>query len=60
MAVRQLVTPVQWERSVHTLTGRLGCERLLELGPGRTLAGLVKRIVPDIDVASFDRPDALG
>ncbi|MGX5397103.1 ACP S-malonyltransferase [Streptomyces anulatus] len=60
MAVRQLVTPVQWERGVHTLTGRLGCERLLELGPGRTLAGLIKRIVPDIDVASFDRPDALG
>lgn len=59
LAARQLVSPVQWESSVHTLTGTLGCERLLELGPGRTLAGLVKRIVPHVEVASFDRPDAM-
>ncbi|MFE4534650.1 ACP S-malonyltransferase [Streptomyces scopuliridis] len=59
LAVRQLVSPVQWERSVHTLTGTLGCRRLLELGPGRTLAGLIKRIAPDVDTVSFDRPDAV-
>ncbi|WP_156727264.1 ACP S-malonyltransferase [Streptomyces apocyni] len=56
---RQLTSPVQWERSVGTLTGRLGCRRLVELGPGRTLAGLIRRIAPDVEVVSVEGPEAL-
>ncbi|WP_347404549.1 hypothetical protein [Streptomyces sp. MST-110588] len=45
---------------MHTLVGRpLGCARLVELGPGRTLAGLVRRITPDTEVVSLDVPGAL-
>ncbi len=60
LGTRQLTSPVLWEQSVHTLVGRpLGCGRLVELGPGRTLAGLVRRITPDTEVVSLDAPGAL-
>ncbi|WKX12763.1 ACP S-malonyltransferase [Streptomyces sp. NL15-2K] len=59
LCVRQLTSPVLWERSVRTLTGPLGCRRLVELGPGRTLAGLVRRIDPEVEVVSVDGPGAV-
>ncbi|MFJ4283620.1 ACP S-malonyltransferase [Streptomyces massasporeus] len=59
LGTRQLTSPVLWERSVRTLVGPLGCRRLVELGPGRTLAGLIRRIAPDAEVVSVDGPGAL-
>lgn len=59
IGTRQLTSPVLWEESVRTLTDTLGCRRLVELGPGRTLAGLIRRIAPDIEVVSVDGPGAL-
>ncbi|MEU3994453.1 ACP S-malonyltransferase [Streptomyces fungicidicus] len=59
LGTRQLTSPVLWEESVRTLTGPLGCGRLVELGPGRTLAGLIRRIAPDVEVVSVDGPAAL-
>ena len=43
LLVRQIVSPVRWEA---TLQGMLaaGIERFAEVGPGRVLAGLLKRI----------------
>lgn len=60
LGARQLTSPVLWEESVRTLVDRLGCRRLIELGPGKTLAGLVRRISPDTPVLSVHSPDALG
>ncbi|WP_258024425.1 ACP S-malonyltransferase [Streptomyces bambusae] len=57
---RQLTSPVLWEPGVRTLVGPLGCRRLVELGPGRTLAGLIRRIAPDTETVSLDRPAALA
>ncbi|MEV8597540.1 ACP S-malonyltransferase [Streptomyces sp. NPDC052012] len=59
LGTRQLTSPVLWEQSVHTLVGPLGCRRLVEVGPGRTLAGLARRITPDTEVVSLDAPGAL-
>jgi [acyl-carrier-protein] S-malonyltransferase len=59
LCVRQLTSPVLWEQSVRTLTGRLGCRRLVELGPGRTLAGMIRRIDGDVEVVSVDSPAAI-
>ncbi|MFI8894985.1 ACP S-malonyltransferase [Streptomyces paradoxus] len=59
LGTRQLTSPVLWEQSVHTLVGPLGCRRLVEIGPGRTLAGLSRRISPDTEVVSLDTPSAL-
>ncbi|WP_405359012.1 ACP S-malonyltransferase [Kitasatospora sp. NBC_00085] len=57
---RQLVSPVLWEAGIRTLVDRLGCSRLIELGPGRTLAGMARRIAPAVEVLSVDSPVALG
>ncbi|MFE9701896.1 ACP S-malonyltransferase [Streptomyces sp. NPDC005930] len=59
LGVQQLTSPVRWEDSVRAL-GRLGCRRLVELGPGRTLAGLIRRIDPEAEVVSFDGPAAFA
>lgn len=59
LSARQLTSPVLWEQSVRTLVGPLGCRRLVEIGPGRTLAGLIRRIAPDTEVVSVDTPGAL-
>ncbi|CAL9400316.1 Malonyl CoA-acyl carrier protein transacylase [Streptomyces sp. enrichment culture] len=59
LAVRQMVSPVRWEESVRTLTGRLGCRRLVELGPGRVLTNLIRRIDPGVEVSAVDGPGAL-
>ncbi|MEU6479400.1 ACP S-malonyltransferase [Streptomyces sp. NPDC047017] len=58
LLVRQLVSPVRWEHGVRTLLGPLRRRRLVEIGPGRTLAGLARRISKDTEVVAFDAPDA--
>lgn len=55
----QLTGAVRWEACVRTLTGTLGARRLLELGPGRTLGGLARRIYPSLPVDSVRTPDQL-
>jgi [acyl-carrier-protein] S-malonyltransferase len=41
--VEQLCKPVLWTSSVQKMQ-QLGVEKLIELGPGKVLAGLTKRI----------------
>lgn len=41
--IRQVTAPVQWERSMRGLLER-GVTHFVEVGPGRVLAGLLKRI----------------
>lgn len=57
--VRQLYSPVRWTESVQLMSDQ-GVETLYELGPGKVLTGLTKRIVKTLsaaavnDIASFD------
>ncbi len=44
LLVRQLVSPVLWEESMRRLIGGHGIERCFEVGPGRVLTGMLKRI----------------
>ncbi|GJN31190.1 hypothetical protein PR202_gb19555 [Eleusine coracana subsp. coracana] len=39
----QVTSPVQWETTVKTLMGK-GLEKSYELGPGKVIAGILKRI----------------
>lgn len=48
-----LVRPVRWRQCVETMVG-LGATELVEVGPGTTLAGLARRIVPHIAVRSIE------
>ncbi|HEY1922822.1 MAG TPA: ACP S-malonyltransferase [Tepidisphaeraceae bacterium] len=43
LLVEQIVSPVRWEQTMQALLAA-GEARLIELSPGRTLAGLAKRI----------------
>jgi [acyl-carrier-protein] S-malonyltransferase len=43
LLVRQVSAPVLWEESVLHMV-ELGVERFIEIGPGKVLSGLVKRI----------------
>jgi len=44
---RQVTAPVRWEETARVLAG-FGAGIAIECGPGRTLAGLMKRIVPEL------------
>lgn len=50
--VRQLYLPVRWTECVQALAGR-GATRIAECGPGKVLAGLVKRIDKSIDARAL-------
>jgi [acyl-carrier-protein] S-malonyltransferase len=53
--VRQLYLPVQWTGCVQALASR-GIVRIAECGPGKVLAGLVKRIDKSIDARAIGTP----
>ncbi|MGH9178302.1 MAG: ACP S-malonyltransferase [Acidimicrobiales bacterium] len=48
-----LVTPVRWRQSVQTMV-EMGATELVEVGPGSTLAGLARRIAPDVPVRTTE------
>ncbi|MCE9606066.1 MAG: ACP S-malonyltransferase [Planctomycetia bacterium] len=43
LLIRQVVSPVRWEDSIRYLLAE-GCDKFYEVGPGRVLRGLLKRI----------------
>jgi [acyl-carrier-protein] S-malonyltransferase len=51
----QLCRPVRWREAVLHLP-QLGVTRVVELGPGAVLSGMVKRIAPDLDRLSLATP----
>jgi [acyl-carrier-protein] S-malonyltransferase len=59
LLVDQAVRPVRWEESVKKLAA-LGCSRAIEVGPGKVLKGLMKRIVPALEVDNFESPADLS
>ena len=57
--VRQAAGPVRWVESVQALHAR-GVEAIVECGPGKVLAGMAKRIAPDLAAASIYDPATLA
>jgi len=53
---RQLTCPVRWDQSVKNMI-RDGATAFTEIGPGRILQGLVRRIAPGTQVSGIDRLD---
>lgn len=57
--VEHLTTGVAWTRTVRTMADA-GVTRFLEVGPGRVLTGLVRRIAPEAEAHALDDPSAPG
>jgi len=56
--VRQLFSPVRWTETVEKMANE-GIEFELEMGPGKVLTGLVKRIDKRVDGAAINDPAGL-
>ena len=54
--VEHLTAGVDWVRAVETMTAA-GVSEFIEIGPGRVLTGLIKRIAPDADAVPTDAPN---
>jgi [acyl-carrier-protein] S-malonyltransferase len=55
--VEHLTTGVDWVRAVETMA-RQGITTFVEVGPGRVLTGLNRRIAPDAEALATDDPAA--
>ncbi|MDM7941533.1 MAG: ACP S-malonyltransferase [Hydrogenophaga sp.] len=56
---RQAFGPVRWVECVQTIKAR-GIETIIECGPGKVLAGMVKRIDPELTGAPLYDPASLA
>ena len=55
LLVRQVTATVRWRECVGAMTG-LGIDSFVELGAGRVLSGLIRRIAPDAAIANAGTP----
>ncbi|HAD05420.1 MAG: [acyl-carrier-protein] S-malonyltransferase [Desulfuromonadales bacterium GWD2_61_12] len=53
LLVTQVSAPVRWEESVQRMA-ELGVSRYVEIGPGKVLANLIKRIVKGAETANVE------
>jgi [acyl-carrier-protein] S-malonyltransferase len=56
--VEHLTAGVDWVRAVETMTGA-GVTTFVEVGPGKVLTGLIKRIAPDAEIVPADDPASI-
>jgi [acyl-carrier-protein] S-malonyltransferase len=53
LLVQQVCAPVRWEDAMRYAVTH-GCDALLEVGPGKTLSGMMKRIAPQVEILTLD------
>lgn len=56
---KQVSSPVRWVETVRYMIEN-GADSIVECGPGKVLAGLVRRIDRSVPVACIESPDALN
>lgn len=54
LLLRQLTSPVRWEESVVVMAAD-GASTFVEIGPGKVLQGLIKRILPSVALQGIDK-----
>jgi [acyl-carrier-protein] S-malonyltransferase len=57
--IKQLNTSVQWQRSVEYMI-KNGVSTFIEIGSGKVLAGLIKRIDKNVKILNVGEPSELG
>jgi [acyl-carrier-protein] S-malonyltransferase len=58
LLMRQIVSPVKWRQTVEKMAS-MGVEKIIEIGPKRTLCGLIKRIDKEIQLFSVEDSSSL-
>ena len=53
LLVAQVSSPVRWEESMRKMLGE-GVDRMIEVGPGKVLSGLMKRIDPTLETGNIE------
>ncbi|MBN2492484.1 MAG: ACP S-malonyltransferase [Planctomycetes bacterium] len=59
LLARQVISPVRWEDSVHTMRA-MGANLFVEPGPGKVLTGLLRKIDPDASSLAASTLDEVG
>lgn len=59
LLVRQVASSVKWIQSVERMIAE-GVETFMEIGPGKTLAGFIKKINPDVKVINISQVEDLS
>lgn len=59
LLIQQVTAPVRWEESVDAIAA-MGVTEAIEVGAGRVLAGLVKRIAPSIQMYGASDPTSIA
>lgn len=57
--IRQVSSPVRWEESVRHLAAQ-GVDQFVEVGPGKVLSGLVRKVVDSARIVSVEDPSGVG
>ncbi|MGK7865141.1 ACP S-malonyltransferase [Falsiroseomonas sp. E2-1-a4] len=55
LLVRQVTGTVRWRECILAMGG-MGCERFIEIGSGRVLTGLMKRLAPEAQASAIGSP----
>lgn len=58
LLVRQVYSPVRWEESVEWLIED-GVDTFVEIGPGKVLSGLIRKINREVNIVSLDTVDSI-
>lgn len=59
LLVAQVTSPVRWVETVRALAAA-GVTRVVEVGPGKVLTGLVKAVDKGLEATALDEPEALA
>jgi [acyl-carrier-protein] S-malonyltransferase len=55
LLVRQVTGTVRWRECIQAMGG-MGCDRFVEIGAGKVLTGLMKRLMPDATASAVNTP----
>ncbi|QTC92939.1 ACP S-malonyltransferase [Brevundimonas goettingensis] len=59
LLVEQVTGRVRWRESMMWMAGEGGVTRFAEIGSGKVLTGMAKRIAPDADAVALNTPEEL-
>ena len=59
LLIEQIEKPVRWRESIVNMIN-LGCDKFIEIGPGKVLSGLVKRIDRNIELFQVNNIEDLN